>query len=187
MNILKNKTFVIILSVLIVLGSWFGIGVMKTTKEANKVKAVYLNGEDNDNISIANDLAVRESCAQNLATLGAKYLSSSETGSISSINKLITEMKKETDLTELSKLNDQLTEEVGILTDKLGEKELTSENKDSLDEQLSIFTNKGNTILYDNYNVYVQSYKKKTSDPVFSFFTHFAPKVEYFRSWKSSY
>ncbi len=182
MKLFQNKTLVIILSVLIVLGSWFGIGVMKTTAAANKVKAIYLSGEDNDNISISNDLAVRESCAQNLATLGAKYLSSSETGSIASINQLVTEMKNETDLTELSKLNDQLTEEVGILTDKLSTKELTAENKESMDEQLSIFTNKGNTILYDNYNVYVQSYKKKTSDPIFGLFTNFAPKVEYFRS-----
>lgn len=173
---MKNKqlfTKIILLLVVICFGIFNGGHQLE--KKAEAVENIFLEGENQDGLSIHYDLTKIDDSLSYFLSLAKIYEVKSE--SISSLQNLHKQYQNIEEIKDYSTWYKEVKKVYPIAIEEVREKELTSQHAGMLKRYESTYTSAIHTISYSPFNTYVEEYEEETEGLLASFMKSFA-KVE---------
>lgn len=157
MNLLKNKSFAIIVMTIMIIASIL-IGSHRSLTELSiNASNVFINGVAGDGMSIQNDLNQRLELSSNLIKVSDNYIDASN-----QIFKTISDARNSLTTAETPKekynANIKLTEAVNELYNLLGKKNLSDKDGRYRSSIYSDFSSRNDIISHDKYNEYAKKF-----------------------------
>lgn len=157
MNFLKNKTFAIVIMILMIISSILIGSHRSLTSLSNDASNVFVNGVNGDGMGIQNDLNQRFELAGNLVKIADNYIDMNNVifKTMSDTRSNLTNAKTPK---EKYSANIKLTDAVNELYTLLGKENLSDKDEKYRNSIYADFSSRNDTIGHDKYNEYAKNF-----------------------------
>lgn len=136
-------------------------GHLQLNRKVSQIEDIFVNGENNDNLSIKYDLQkIDDSMSYFLSLCKSNHYTSDD---VTKVDKLHKGFEKNEDIEDYSKWYKEMKEVYPIAISGVRMIELNSEHEKMLNKYEATYNSAIHTIAYSPYNQYVEEYKKETS------------------------
>lgn len=136
-------------------------GHLQLNRQVNKIEDIFVNGINNDNLSIHYDLQkIDDSMSYFLSLAKTNHYTSENMTQIDQLHQRFEQNKEIKDYSEWYK---EVKKVYPIAISELKEIQLSQQHKEMLSKYEATYNSSTHTIAYSPYNQYVREYEKETS------------------------
>ena len=159
---MKNHVIPKIILILVIVACGIFNGGRQLNSKVDELEKVFMNGENNDQLSIHYDLRKIDDSLSYFLSLSKLYdLGNNET--IVSLNQLHNHFKENETIEEYSQWYDQVKDLYPVAIGLVKNEKLTDQHKTMLNRYEATFNSAIHTIAYSSFNSDVRDYQKETS------------------------